>query len=398
MRNYGRPGFFGQGSGYSDYGTFAAVPWLQQLWDDLTGYNSQQREFEQQEYLLEKEQAFADPAYQISRYKAAGVNPYAVGGSVSGNSPAAPAVSNSGSQGAAALGSLASILGTVFAGSEQLANANQTNTLLEYRANQIQAETFEKMMAATNNYWLSKSISTMLPYQTAQAQQEFYLRMYEFPKVQQEIKNLEAEHDKIYAEIDVLEQSANELEKRALKEQEDARYQKAINDTLEKWHYDLSQGDPLMNALVHCLLEGDYSEAEKIASGVETYHNRIGKGEQSAVSEFAYDIDYARQNGKNASDEAYGRFGSPADMAGKIVSLGSKWIDQNIIGRVEDAFKRKDAKKVRDELTMVLNNAYEQLEKYPDDASRINEVIADIQCALQLSNKELIQWYEKKNQ
>lgn len=392
MRNYGRSGLYGQGSGFSDYGTFGAVPWLQQLWDDLTGFNSQQREFEQQEYLLEKEQAFADPAYQISRYKAAGVNPYAVGGSVSGNSPAAPAVSNSGSQGAAALGSLASILGTVFAGSEQLANANQTNTLLEYRANQIQVETFEKMMAATNNYWLSKSISTMLPYQTAQAQQEFYLRMYEFPKVKQEIKNLEAEHDKIYAEIDVLDQSANELEKRALKEQEDARYQKAINDTLEKWHYDLSQGDPLMNALVHCLLEGDYSEAEKIASGVETYHNRIGKGEQSAISEFAYDIDYARQNGKNVSDEYYGRFGSPADLAGKVASLGTRLIT-NVGQKVVDAFKRNDVDDVRKYYTEALNAAYKNQKEHPDNRAN-DSVIQALQAVLMMNDDELMKWYE----
>lgn len=391
MREYGRNGLYGQGSGFNDYGTFGAVPWLQQLWDDLTGFNSQQREFEQQEYLLEREQANADPAYQLSRWKAAGVNPWAVGGSsVAGNSPAAPAVSNSGSQGAAAIGSLANILGAAFAGSEQLANANQTNALLELRKQQLQADITKTLEDAGLSHWSALSISTLLPLQTENLQADFWLKMAQYDNVVAEYDNILAEHEKILSDIELNSEMRSELEQRTLKEQEEKRWLQYQNDFFKNYGFD--PNSPLDVSYRNSVVTHRKDQAEVIAKGVETYHNSKGKGEQSAISEFAFSIDYARQNGKNASDEYYGRFGSPADLAGKIAALGTRLIT-NVGQKVVDAFKRNDVDEVRKYYTEALNAAYKNQKEHPGNRAN-DSVIQALQAVLMLNDDELMKWYE----
>lgn len=75
------------------------------IWRELSGENAQMREFQQQEYLQEKQWEHDDPVYQMKRLIAAGVNPaLAAQGVAGGNQSAiAPTVASPSSAPAAGL-------------------------------------------------------------------------------------------------------------------------------------------------------------------------------------------------------------------------------------------------------------------------------------------------------
>lgn len=389
----------------NEYGTFAAIPWLQSLWDDLTGVTSQQREFEQQEYLMEKEMDYKNPVTQMALMRQAGINPAVAAQGIAGAAGAgisAPTVSSSGNQGAAALSSLASLLSSITQSPEHLASANETNQLLDYKRGLIKAQTVEAIESAGLSHWNALSIGELLPTMKDNAKADFYMKLAEIKNLGAEYQNLVAQHEEILQNIELSKAQVSELEARAALENEQKRFQQQIDDFFvsKGFHPDSPVDVSLRNSIVN----GNLDQANAIGKGIEDYSYRSNYGQQNAVAEFAYKIQYAKSSGQNASDIAYGRLGSPADFCGRIAHLGTNIltdVGQKAVDGIKNAFSRGDAKNVREELTMVLNNAYEQLEKFSDDKEMVehcNQVIEEVQCALQLSNSELLQWYKEKNQ
>lgn len=77
------------------------------FWNDITGQTKQQKEFEQQEYLMDKENAYNDPRAQMARLRAAGINPNSAASEIAGqNVSASPAQVSSSGDVASALGTL----------------------------------------------------------------------------------------------------------------------------------------------------------------------------------------------------------------------------------------------------------------------------------------------------
>lgn len=105
-------GLLGKGDDIISFGLFGDADASSNLFKELSGYSAQQREFEQQEYLLDKEQSFADERNRMERLKEAGVNPLTAAAGVAGSaaSPIAPAVSNATGGPSAAFGSAASLM------------------------------------------------------------------------------------------------------------------------------------------------------------------------------------------------------------------------------------------------------------------------------------------------
>lgn len=100
--------------------------WSSQIMGELLGYNAQQREFAQQEYMFDKEQAIKDPVYQMNRMKAAGINPNMAAQGISGSPQSASPASVSSASGAAASG-----FGSIAQGVQSLSNANVNSALAD---------------------------------------------------------------------------------------------------------------------------------------------------------------------------------------------------------------------------------------------------------------------------
>lgn len=134
--------------------------WLKSLWNDITGYTSQQREFEQQEYLQDKMNEYNDPVNQMARLTAAGLSP----------SAAAASVQQSGTESAQAP-AVASNAGGVAAGVEALASgaqsaqqtAEQVMSFIK-RMKKLDADTEEAFENAGFTRLQSKALATSMKY------------------------------------------------------------------------------------------------------------------------------------------------------------------------------------------------------------------------------------------
>ncbi|MBO7734944.1 MAG: hypothetical protein J6S67_20450 [Methanobrevibacter sp.] len=123
------------------------------IWAELSGYNSQQREFQQQEYLLEKEQNWNSEGARMERMKAAGINPLTAAAGIAGSqgSATAPAVSNATGSPSAAVGSAASMLNSVGSSRQAFAEASFKGATEEPTVQNIIADTEEKATQAGYN-------------------------------------------------------------------------------------------------------------------------------------------------------------------------------------------------------------------------------------------------------
>lgn len=89
---------------------FGETSLLSTIWNDFTGNTAQQKEFEQQEYLMDKQNEYDKMENQVQRVLDAGLNPNAMFGPQSNNTSASPSQVASNTQGVAnAVKSLADV-------------------------------------------------------------------------------------------------------------------------------------------------------------------------------------------------------------------------------------------------------------------------------------------------
>lgn len=290
---------------------FGDADFSSDLWDEISGKNSQMREFEQQEYLMDKQNEYNTPANQMARMKAAGINPNTAAAGIAGggSTSAQPqAVSNNTAGASDALSSVAGALGSLGGAANDMANANRTNELLELEKRKMVADTTLSLENAGLSHWSALSMSTRLPYMTANDQADFYLKLANISETKQRYKNLVAEHDNIVAgyneiisrtKLNISEADVNQAQKGLI--EENARWQKAENDFWESEGYLRSQ--PSDMALRNCVVNDNIENAEKIGGAIETSSNRERSGFVEAEKSLQTHISQLKEQVQKAVDD-----------------------------------------------------------------------------------------------
>lgn len=179
--------------------------------NEMTGVNSQQREFEQQEYLLEKEQAFAlDYKSKMDAMKEAGINPLTAAAGLAGTSasPSAPAVATNTGGASAGLGAGANALNAITGGAASLADAAFKNMTANPTAEKLRNEAglaFESMglTAAQKDIAVASA-----QYADENALRDIQLKRVNVHLVAQQYKNAKATHEQILEDINLKIQQA----------------------------------------------------------------------------------------------------------------------------------------------------------------------------------------------
>lgn len=191
-----------------------------QLTGELTGYNSQQREFQQQEYLMDKQNEYNSPVNQMARMKAAGINPNTAASGIAqgGNESAqAPQVSSNTQGASAGLSALAGSVGTIgqvaqVASQVRKNNAEAANQESQaLRSNTLLPLDFSMTLEGIG---LTKQQARALAIENYYRPQQQYLQtaqMYlQLPMMKKEMDLLDAKYSSEMKSIDVMDQQIAE--------------------------------------------------------------------------------------------------------------------------------------------------------------------------------------------
>lgn len=372
------------------------------IFGELTGYNAQQREFAQQEYMQDKIWEHDAPAAQMNRMKAAGINLNTAAAGVAGGnvSAPAPAVGSPSSAPGAGLGAIGSFIHDIASANKESQEAKQVESDAETRRSLWSAQTAHELEAAGVDKETSRGLTITNGFLKAEHAQELLIKMQTFENMRSEWQNLEDEHqlnvkklnwydDEMQANISLLDKKAIQASKEAEEASENAAYQKKINDFFDKYGFDPRNPDDV--ALRNLWLKNPdlYYKTLGVLTDKAYQFNRQGF---RAEKDFAFSIAYARQNGINASDVAYNRLGSVYDAIGRASSILGNAVDSAVTS-LRNLGNSPAASQIRKEVNMVLENAYKQYDEFPEDRDRIQSVIDEWSLLLQLNNTELVQWY-----
>lgn len=352
---------------------------------------------------------------QMKRAMQAGINPFVAASGIAGSDVGSIAAAPNSAentmpsmfQGAAsALSSLGGAVGN-------FASAYIGLRKLRHEIRNIDADTEKTFVEMGFTKLQSKALTMQLKYLDQKEQIGVWQALADFDKTKAEYQNLVANHRNIMADYDrILAQKdlliAQKGEVTALEElhkaeqaraEELTRFATKEREFFEAHGYKL--GTPIYESLRDMMVSNGTFDLEKFGDEVAGYDGKIEGAKEDArldsLQSHTFAIEYARANGQNASDVLYGRIGSPADFAGRIASMLTNDVGKPIIKGIENLFKSGDAKSIRKDLRLILDNAYEQLERYPDDAKRIQEVINECTAALSMSNSELVEWWKTAN-
>lgn len=350
----------------------------------------------------------------MQRAMDAGINPFvAASGIVGNNGSVAPAPPSNPSKLPELVGSAASSLGSLGSTFGSVAQGISTLSKLRHEIGKLDAETVSLFEGMGFTKLQSKALSIELQYLNRKEQIGVWQSLANFEKTKNEFQNLSAQHrniiaqyDEIIAHKDLLIQQEGETKARMLledaqkkREDEMTRWQRQENDFFDAHGY--RRGDPIYESIRDMMVSDGTFDLYTFGDVVGGYDAKVqGLVEDAklqAQENHIFAIETARQQGKNLADEIYGRIGSPADLAGRIAKMGTD-IAKGVSNGIGNLFKSGKASDIRKDLRMMLDNAYEQLEKYPDDAERLNPLIQQLNAALQLNNKELVEWWKKSNQ
>lgn len=371
---------------------------------ELLGYNAQQREFKQQEYLLDKEQQWSSEQERMKRMKAAGINANTAAAGIAGSAsnPTAPTVSNATGAPAAGVSALGGALGSIMQGTAANRQAGVAEQKMPSEIDKLNAEAateWEKMGLTSAERQIAE---TNLKYADESAFRDLQIKRVNVHMVNQQYKNLKAQHDNIIAEYDeILARKDLAISQKEYydtleaKTNEEQKWLKIQREFWEENGYDLN-ANGVHNIIAQMVARGVDPEPfiEKYVGYIGRYQTALSEAEQAAIENHSYAIARARRNGDNVSDVAYGRIGSWADALGRAGQLlfGNYKVDGLFGGN--KANSKSDASEIRQYLTGVLNDAYSKLDgASKNDAISINNLINQLRGALEMSNEELIDWY-----
>ena len=303
----------GKGSPFSDslnfgFNTFFGENVFSNFFAELSGYSSQQREFEQQEYLMDKENEYNTPAAQMARLKAAGINPQLAAAGIAGapNVSASPAQVASNAAGAAQ--GLNAAMNAVGAGVDAVYKLTSAKKM-EHEIDQIDADTEKSLTELGFTKLQSRALGIQLKYMDYKERMSCYQVLANFATTKAQYHNILAEHNKIIEECNTLiaqqglmasEQAVNEAQ--AKKIDEETRWQKLQNDFFVDNGY--IAGSPMFEALRDAIVNGKSIDIDGIGDLVAGYEGKVqfvkSNAEQQAVENHAYNIAY--ESGRAAYD------------------------------------------------------------------------------------------------
>lgn len=360
------------------------------LYNDLTGFTAQQAEFEQQEYLMDKQNEYNTPANQMARMQAAGINPNTAAAAIAGGGSlsAQPSQVATNTQGTAnALQAVAGGIGSLAGAKSDVAEANRTNELVSYEANKMSAETCKALEDAGLSHWSAMSISTLLPYQTANQKADFYLKLAQYDNCRADYQNILANHNAILQDIELKKATISQMDYQNALIAEDTRWKQQENDHFDKWQY--RSDVPNDVALRQSIIAGNGS-ADSIGQAIEISEQKAASGQFMAEEAYAYNIAYLREQGKDVAESLYGDIKTLPQFGSRIVNRTMQLIDNTIMPLIGQG-KIKEARK---EITEVLNNCYVGLEEHPEDAAHYNKYIKLCTDMLSANNEEFKRLYE----
>lgn len=350
-----------------------------------------------------------EPSVKMQGLIDAGINPLTAAAGIAGSGGSSPLPASE--QSTNPIGDVANAVGSVAGAAQNIVGAVSGAAKLPAELRNIDADTTQKLAGAGLSNAQTQGVLTDNSYKDEDWKTRLNVQRQQFENMKQELTNLKATHREIMTHCEEmisqieLNGSAKEYNEALMsKVQEETRWMKELND----WRisHNLHIVDSGIDGYIFdmALRGADISEFDNFIDIYSEWRGRVQRAvsdsQYSSEAEYAYQISNARKNGENVSDVLYGRIGSWSDAIGRAANVIGGHIDNVVSGmsaKIKGLTGSAKGKAIREELTMVLNNAYDQLDKFPQDKDRITGVIADIQAALQLSNRELIEWYEKTN-
>lgn len=348
------------------------------------------------------------PVAKMQGLKAAGINPLTAAGAVAGSNSTLPQPSASTNP----IGDVAGAIGSAAAAVEGLGGLSIAAEKLPDEIEKLRSDSSKNFADIGLTNAQTQGVLFDNTYKNEDWKSRLNVQRQQFENMKKEYSNLEAIHAQILKDIEA-KQAQIELNgsqedyynSLKLQVEELTRWQKQLDDF--RINHKLFITDSGIDGYIFSMVESgaDMAQFDKFIEEYSKYRSSVvgaeARSQYSAEADYAEAISRARKNGENASDEFYGRFGSAFDLAGKVASLGSR-LTSGVLGSavnsISDLFKSGKAKDIRNELNMILNNAYEQMELYPDEKTRLQPIIDMCTSALQLSNTELVDWWKKSNE
>lgn len=216
--NFGAGGHYGFAGLLDDalnFTIFGDPNFSSDLWGEISGKYSQQREFEQQEYLMDKENEYNSPVNQMERLKAAGINPNVAAEAIAGNNTSAsPSSVASNTQGAAnAIGQIASAVSSLAPlGSEIGLNEAQSGKHIAdtITANETREALKNKLIAECNLTDNNASyLAEQIQYYGREASARITNLYANSDLARQEIQLYQSQMEKMQHEIDLIDKEAD---------------------------------------------------------------------------------------------------------------------------------------------------------------------------------------------
>lgn len=405
------------------------------IWNDLTGATEQQKEFEQQEYLIDKQNEYNLPSNQMARMIAAGINPNTAAGIAGAGSVSAqpsPVSTNVGGP-AGAVGAVGDAVSKY--SNLQLQEAQKENVIAQTKEIHDNAESNRLLQAAQRFAALkaggvdsekAKILSIDYKYSNLEHIQDFYLKQQNIENMRAQYKVIQDEHElklkeidsydeRINASVSLMEAQALEAEKHAKQMEEDTRYQKKINDFWDENDFDpKSPCDvSLKQQWAVAYKSGDYSAYEASLKAYGDSYFTAAYGNYNAESQFAGSIAYARSLGNNVAETMYGHANNIFDLA-KQLGLNAKirisCVDfspnsvsdsdiQTSADELADDFENKRFNKIRADIVAHYNHLLELQDTYIAREGSANPIFQQqidmCRAMLQLNNQEMIDWWKR---
>lgn len=272
---------------------FGDPDWSSEIMGELTGYNSQQREFAMQEYMTDKQNRWNSAQEQMKRAKEAGINPLTAAGGIVGNgtSSAAPPEPSAAGAAAGGLNAASGLVNAITGGKASLAKAaldestkNEVETLLPEKLNDLRNSANLKFEEVGLTHAQSVIASASAEYADENALRDIQIKRVRVQQMSQEYKNLKAVHAQIMEDINLKIKEAelkgsqkDYYDSLKLKTDEETRFIKADND-----FWDLNGFDRRANSndlIISQMIANGQDPDAYIQSWID-YHGQY----QSAVS------------------------------------------------------------------------------------------------------------------
>ena len=315
---------------------------------ELTGYNAQQREFQQQEYLLEKEQAWNSEEARMRRMKAAGINPNVAASGIAGGSSnaSAPAVPSAAGGAAAGLSAASQLAGTIGDNALKSAQAKEIEKQLEPNIQNTIADTFWKYKQAGYTDLQAQGLSIANAYLSTEKflgivalNENINVLQGQWKNLQKDIevknariKEIDKHIEEMGASISLQEKEALLAEKKCLQIDQETIEAKFWNDTRQQ--YGIDPRNPIENNLLMLGVTGNPNYDSSLKIVYESQYKR-SLGEYDADKSTAYERAHAAAKGVYNADPYQAQYSELYDNIDKMYTLRDDM--QNIVTGAKEA-------------------------------------------------------------